>query len=386
MSKEEYLFTSESVSEGHPDKICDQISDSILEFCLEKNSNSRVACEVFVTGRKVIIGGEITPKPKDYDVIRIVKMVFDRIGYKDEYGISSNNCEIEILIQGQSDDINQGVDKKNEPLGSGDQGIMFGYANRESEELMPLPIVIAHDLVKTASILRKKGQLKWSRPDMKSQVTLKYIDNKVYSVETILMSIQHDENYNDLEFKKDITENVIKKVVNKYNIKTENFNILINPTGKFTIGGPLADTGLTGRKIMVDTYGGKARHGGGAFSGKDYTKSDRSASYMCRYVAKNIVAANIADEFEIEVSYAIGKPRPLSFWVETKGTSEYTNNEIINMIKEVFDFSIDGMIKVLDLKNVKYSKTSTYGHFGQKEFSWEKINKVNQIKKYFNLK
>ncbi len=385
--KEDYFFTSESVSEGHPDKICDQISDSILDYCLTKNPNSRVGCEVFATGNKIIIGGEISPMPDKNKIKKIVKNVLDQIGYKDNHGYSYNLCEIEILLQEQSKEISVGVDKKNNQTGAGDQGMMFGYAINESKELMPLSLVIAHELVKTASKLRKENKFKWARPDMKSQVTLKY-SNEDKFVKTILMSIQHDENYNKNEFKKFIKKEIIEKVIENYNLKNNyKYDVLINPTGKFVNGGPISDAGLTGRKIIVDTYGGKARHGGGAFSGKDYTKVDRSASYMCRYVAKNIVASGIAKEFELEVCYAIGKPEPLSFWVDSKNTSKYSNAEIIKMIKTLFDFSVSGIIKKLDLKKPIYKATSVYGHFGRNDinFTWEKTDMIKEIKKYFNI-
>ncbi len=378
-----YLFTSESVSEGHPDKICDQISDNILDFCLSKNPNSRVACEVFVTGNKIIVGGEITPKPNNSDIIRIIKTTLDNIGYRNEYGISSTNLEIEILIQNQSSNINQGVDRRNNIICAGDQGIMFGYATDECKtNYMPLPLTIAHDLVKYASQLRKKNNFLWARPDMKSQVTIEYLNNRPHCIDTILMSIQHDPGYNSEKFKSFIKTKIMNKIAKKYNLNT-NFKFLINPTGKFVIGGPIADTGLTGRKIIVDTYGGAARHGGGAFSGKDYTKVDRTASYMCRYVAKNIVASGIAKKCEIEVSYAIGQAKPTSLWIDTKNTSAFSNYEIIEMINHIFDFSINGMINTLNLRKPIYSQTSVYGHFGRNEFEWEKLDEVENIKLYF---
>ncbi len=382
------FFASESVSEGHPDKICDQISDNILDFCLANNENARVACEVFISNKNIIIGGEISPKPKDEDIIKIVKQTLKKINYNHKYDLfSENDCEITNLIQEQSADIHNKVDKKNGELGAGDQGIMFGYATAYGPEYMPLPIMIAHDLLKLASKLRKQNKFPFARPDMKSQVVIEYNGNQPVAIESVVLSIQHEKGYNKNSFQSFVKNNIIKEVVNKYKqygIKfTEDINILINPIGDFIIGGPIADTGLTGRKIIVDTYGGKGRHGGGAFSGKDYTKVDRSASYMCRYIAKNIVAAGIAKECEIEVSYVIGKVKPLSYWVDTKNTSEYSNFEITEMIKTLFDFSIVGITKFLDLKKPIYANTSVYGHFGNKNFSWEKIDCVQKIQEYF---
>lgn len=372
MINNKYFFTSESVSEGHPDKICDQISDAILDFCLKKDPNSRVAAEVFVTNVNIIIGGEITPRPLDEEIIKIVKDTLKKIKYDQDDDFSEQKCEIKILIQGQSKDINKKVDVKDGLTTAGDQGIMFGYATKYGHNYMPLPIMMAHELVKRASDLRKKGIFPFAKPDMKSQVVIEYQNHKPYRVNTLLMSIQHEKKYDKNIFKKFIIEKIFKPTVNNFkNVVLpfdEKINILINPTGEFVIGGPISDTGLTGRKIIVDTYGGAARHGGGAFSGKDYTKVDRTASYMCRYAAKNIVAANIADECEIEVSYVIGKAKPLSLLVDTRGTGKYSDMEITKMVEELFDFSTNNMINELDLKKPIYHQTSTYGHFGRNEF------------------
>ncbi len=387
-TKETYFFTSEAVSEGHPDKICDQISDAILDFCLKKNPNSRVACEVFITNINIIVGGEITPRPKNEEIIEVVKKTLRNINYEKNELFSENNCKIQILIQEQSKDINKKVDIKRGMTTAGDQGIMFGYATINGPEYMPLPIVIANELVKCASDLRKKGLFKHAKPDMKSQVVVEYdINNKPICINSILMSIQHNKNYDKKKFIDFIKSNIIKETVNKFQKfiapYDDKIHIFINPIGEFILGGPIADTGLTGRKIIVDTYGGRAKHGGGAFSGKDYTKVDRTASYMCRYVAKNIVAAKIAKEIEIEVSYIIGKQKPLSYWVDTKGTSKYSNYEIIKMIKKLFDFSTDSMIEELNLKKPIYYQTSVYGHFGKKNFRWEKLDYTKKIIDYF---
>lgn len=374
------LFTSESVSEGHPDKICDQISDIILDACLEQDPNSRVACECFISDQTVIVGGEISTKAKvDYEAK--ARWLLDRVGYKSaKTGIDPKKCKVQVMINQQSNDIAIGVNKGDE-LGAGDQGIMFGYANNETGNYMPYSIQLANDLVHLATKLRKANIFKWAQPDMKSQVTMDYTNQSNPRIETILMSIQHDENYDEVEFKKFVKTHIMDVVAKRHNQNTD-YEVLINPTGKFVIGGPKGDTGLTGRKIIVDTYGGYARHGGGAFSGKDYSKVDRSAAYMCRYVAKNLVAAGLADEMEIQLSYAIGIEKPLSIFVETFRTEKVDIKTIHKAINENFDFSVSGIIKKLDLKRPIFFRTSKYGHFGKNEFSWEKLDMVSTLKGY----
>lgn len=382
MKEESILFTSESVSEGHSDKICDQISDAILDACLKEDSLSRVACECFITTNKIIIGGEITTKSK-VNYINIARKVLKEIGYNNaEWGIDWKTCEVEILIKTQSPDIFIGIDKEKSG-GAGDQGIIFGYATNESNNYMPLSISIAHALVKKASILRKKGLFNGARPDMKSQVTLNLTNIKNIYIDTILMSIQHDENINENEFKNFIFNKILKPVVKEFKMNLD-FKILINPTGRFVIGGPKSDVGLTGRKNIVDTYGGYARHGGGSFSGKDGTKVDRSAAYMARYVAINIVAAGLTEKCEIQLSYAIGIAEPISIFIETFGTNFVPNNIILKAIKENFDFRPQAMIKKLELQKPIYQKISNYGHFGNCNINlpWEKLDKVESLIKY----
>lgn len=389
--KNKILFTSESVSEGHPDKICDQISDAILDEVLRKDKNSYVACECFVSENFLLIGGEITTKAKvNYE--SIAKNVIKKIGYdKKELGFSYKNLKIINLIKKQSPDIRQGVEKGDLLLsGAGDQGIMFGYASNESKGYMPLPISIAHKLCRVASNLRKEGKFKYSRPDMKSSVTIDYTNIKKPRIDTVLMSCQHDPNYNEKEFKEFIKNKIMIPVIKSFKLNTD-FNVLINPTGTFVIGGPKGDTGLTGRKLIVDTYGGSARHGGGAFSGKDPSKVDRSAAYMARYVAKNLVAANVADRLEIQVAYAIGKSEPLSININTYGTNKISEDKILSIINKVFDFRPGAIIKNFDLrehKNFNYLDTASYGHFGRCDlnFPWEKLDKVNEIKKLIKCK
>ncbi len=378
------LFTSESVSEGHPDKVCDQISDAILDACLEQDENSRVACETFVTTEKVIVGGEIrTTANVDYE--KIVRTTLREIGYvHKDLGIGCDSCDVEILIHEQSNDIALGVDSttsQSNEIGAGDQGIMFGFACDETEGLMPLPIVIAHKLVRIASNKRKSGDFKWARPDMKSQVTIDYT-NEIPKVDTVLMSIQHDPNYDQEEFKSYIKTHIIKEVLASFNVDASEYKILINPTGRFVIGGPHGDSGLTGRKIIVDTYGGFSRHGGGAFSGKDATKVDRSAAYAARYVAKNIVGAGLCSKCEIQLSYAIGIAEPTSIAVETFGTSKVDNSVILKAISENFNLKPAGIIKTLGLANPIYKDTAKYGHMGRTNFPWEKLDKVEVLKKY----
>ena len=378
---EKNLFTSESVSEGHPDKLCDQISDAILDECLRQDKYSRVACECFATTNLLVIGGEITTNAKvDYEAV--ARDVMRRIGYTSEdLGIDADTCEIKVVMDTQSSDIALGTNV--EVGGAGDQGIMFGYATNETETYMPLPISMAHELVRYASELRHNGTFKHARPDMKSQVTIDYTDENNPKVDTILMSIQHDPDFNEEEFKTFIKEKIMKEVVRKHHMN-EDYKVFINPTGRFVIGGPHGDTGLTGRKIIVDTDGGMARHGGGAFSGKDPSKVDRSAAYISRYIAKNIVAAGLCDRIEIQLSYAIGVKDPTSVHVDTYGTGKVVDEVILDAIKKEFDLTPQGIINTLDLLNPIYGPTAAYGHFGRTdvEFPWEKLNKVEDLKKY----
>lgn len=378
---EKNLFTSESVSEGHPDKLCDQISDAILDECLRQDKYSRVACECFATTNLLVIGGEITTNAKvDYEAV--ARDVMRRIGYTaEDLGIDADTCEIKVVMDTQSSDIALGTNV--EVGGAGDQGIMFGYATNETETYMPLPISMAHELVRYASELRHNGTFKHARPDMKSQVTIDYTDENNPKVDTILMSIQHDPDFNEEEFKTFIEEKIMKEVVRKHHMN-EDYKVFINPTGRFVIGGPHGDTGLTGRKIIVDTYGGMARHGGGAFSGKDPSKVDRSAAYITRYIAKNIVAAGLCDRIEIQLSYAIGVKDPTSVHVDTYGTGKVADEVILDAIKKEFDLTPQGIINTLDLLNPIYGPTAAYGHFGRTdvEFPWEKLNKVEDLKKY----
>ena len=378
---EKNLFTSESVSEGHPDKLCDQISDAILDECLRQDKYSRVACECFATTNLLVIGGEITTNAKvDYEAV--ARDVMRRIGYTaEDLGIDADTCEIKVVMDTQSSDIALGTNV--EVGGAGDQGIMFGYATNETETYMPLPIYMAHELVRYASELRHNGTFKHARPDMKSQVTIDYTDENNPKVDTILMSIQHDPDFNEEEFKTFIKEKIMKEVVRKHHMN-EDYKVFINPTGRFVIGGPHGDTGLTGRKIIVDTYGGMARHGGGAFSGKDPSKVDRSAAYITRYIAKNIVAAGLCDRIEIQLSYAIGVKDPTSVHVDTYGTGKVADEVILDAIKKEFDLTPQGIIDTLDLLNPIYGPTAAYGHFGRTdvEFPWEKLNKVEDLKKY----
>lgn len=363
-----YYFTSESVTEGHPDKLCDLISDSILDECLKQDKNSRVAIETFASKDLINIAGQLTTNAV-INVEDIARNILKEIGYDDENtDIDYRTCKIETNITKQSPDIALGVDIG----GAGDQGIMFGYASDETEELMPYAIAMSHKLAKRLTEVRKNNEIEYLRPDGKTQITVEYEDNKPKRIETILISAQHKENVSMDVLKKDLIEKVIKNTIPSEMVD-EKTKILINPTGKFVIGGPLGDTGLTGRKIIVDTYGGYSRHGGGAFSGKDASKVDRSAAYMLRHVAKNIVANGYAKKCEIQLAYAIGKKEPLSININTFGTSKKTENELIDLIKEKFDLTPDGIINYLNLKEPNYTKTTNYGHFGDKDLSWEKI-------------
>jgi len=352
--KEKILFTSESVSEGHPDKVCDQISDAVLDACLKVDPNAHVACETFATTDFILVGGEITCKEK-VNIPQIVKDVLKKIGYdKPEYGCDYHTIEIVDKTKQQSPDINQGVNqKKPEDLGAGDQGLMFGYATNETSGYMPLAISIAHKLVRDASEKRHKGLFKGARPDMKSQVTIDYTDPKHIRIDNMLMSIQHDEDVNLDEFKEYIHKNIMQEVAKSFGLNTD-FKYLINPTGRFVLGGPAGDTGLTGRKIIVDTYGGSANHGGGAFSGKDPSKVDRSGAYMARYIAKNLVAAGVADRLEVQLSYAIGVNYPLSIGVKTFKTSKYPDEKILEIIHKVFDCRPGMIIKNFSLKKPNF--------------------------------
>lgn len=378
---EKILFTSESVSEGHPDKVCDQISDAILDACLKEDPYSRVACECFTTTDLLVIGGEITTRAQvNYE--EIARSVLKKIGYtSQDLGIDCDNCRVEVVMDSQSSDIALGTNV--EVGGAGDQGIMFGYACNETEGYMPLPVSIAHHLVRYATEKRHSGEFKWARPDMKSQVTVDYSDLNHPKIDTILMSIQHDDDYNEEEFKDYIENTIMRDVVKKYDMNTD-YKVYINPTGRFVIGGPHGDTGLTGRKIIVDTYGGTARHGGGAFSGKDPSKVDRSAAYMARYMAKNIVAAQLCDRIEIQLSYAIGVQEPTSVYIETYGTEKVSKDVILHAIKTEFNLTPQGIIDTLQLLRPIYSKTAVYGHFGRGDLDlpWENIDKVEELKKY----
>lgn len=378
------LFTSESVSEGHPDKVCDQIADAILDECLKVDPSSRVACEVFVTTDYCLIGGEITSKAHpNYDAI--ARAVIKDIGYtKDEYGFNADTVKIDVKVKEQSADIAMGVDAtRPEDVGAGDQGIMFGYATNENEGYMPLPIVIAHKLVRVATLLRKSGEFKGARPDMKSQVTVDYANPKKPVVTTVLMSIQHDPDIDMDKFKKFVKNNIMIPVVQSFGLNLD-FDVLINPTGKFVIGGPAGDTGVTGRKIIVDTYGGAGHHGGGAFSGKDPTKVDRSASYFTRYIAKNLVAAGVMDKCEIQLGYAIGCNKPVSIHVDSFGTGKVSDEKALEIINKVFDLRPGMIIKNFSLTKptFEYHKLTNYGHLGRPDLDipWEKLDKVEEIK------
>ena len=381
-----YIFTSESVSEGHPDKVCDQISDAILDSYLAQDPNSRVACETLIKNNTVIVAGEITSNGTP-NIEEVIRNTVNEIGYNhDDLGFNGNNCEIQNLISKQSPDIAQGVNEgEGEDLdqGAGDQGLMFGYACSETPVLMPAPINLSHELVLKQSEVRKNGELSWLRPDAKSQVSVVYKDDRktVDYVSAIVLSTQHDEDISQDEIKTKVREKIINPIIPTEWIK-EDTKIYINPTGKFVIGGPVGDCGLTGRKIIVDTYGGMARHGGGAFSGKDPSKVDRSAAYACRYVAKNIVAAGLAERCEVQVSYAIGIAEPTSITVDTLGTGSLSEIEISQIVRDNFDLRPKNLINLLDLKRPIYKNTASYGHFGRenKDFSWENTDISSQIK------
>ena len=381
-----YLFTSESVSEGHPDKIADQISDAVLDEILKQDPKARVACETYVKTGMALVGGEITTSAW-VDIENLTRQVICDIGYKhSEMGFDGNSCAVLNAIGKQSSDINQGVDREN-PLdqGAGDQGIMFGYATNETEVLMPAAITYAHRLMEKQAEVRKSGKLAWLRPDAKSQVTLKYEDNKIVGVDAVVLSTQHSEEVSQKEIYEGVMEEIIKPILPREWLSQQT-KYFINPTGRFVIGGPMGDCGLTGRKIIVDTYGGAARHGGGAFSGKDPSKVDRSAAYAARYVAKNIVAAGLADRCEIQLSYAIGVAEPTSIMVETFGTGKVSNEVLVKLVREFFDLRPYGLIKMLNLIQPIYRQTAAYGHFGREQFPWEKVDRAEELRAAAGLK
>lgn len=384
MKKDKHLFTSESVGEGHPDKLCDQISDAVLDAFLAGDPQSRVACECLVTTGVLVVSGEITSKAQ-VNIPQIAREVIKDIGYTDaKYGFDYKTCGIMTAVQTQSPDIAMGVDTG----GAGDQGMMFGYATDETAELMPLPILLAHRLTRKVAEVRKNGTLRYLRPDCKSQVTVEYDEGQPVRVDTVVLSVQHDGDVSLDQISKDLKVHVIQSVLPQELVKGD-LKIFINPTGRFEIGGPHGDTGLTGRKIIVDTYGGVGAHGGGAFSGKDPSKVDRSASYFARYVAKNVVAAGIAKRCEIQVAYAIGVAQPVSIMVNTFGTGSIEDEVIVEAVRKVFDFTPQGIIRTLDLKKPIYRATAAYGHFGRNEttgFTWEKTNAVDALKKELGVK
>lgn len=393
---EKRLFTSESVTEGHPDKICDQISDAVLDALLEQDPMSRVACETAITTGLVLVMGEVTTNGY-VDIQKIVRDTVRTIGYDhSEYGFDANTCGVIVALDEQSKDIALGVDTAYEvkehqtpeeelsKIGAGDQGMMFGYATNETEEYMPYPISLAHKLTKQLTAIRKDGVLKYLRPDGKSQVTVEYDENgKPIHLNAVVLSTQHGDEVSTEQLREDIKKYVLDPVLPK-ELVDENTKFFINPTGRFVIGGPNGDSGLTGRKIIVDTYGGYARHGGGAFSGKDCTKVDRSAAYAARYVAKNLVAAGLADRLEVQLSYAIGVAEPTSIMVDTFGTGKLTNLEFVEIIRKHFDLRPAGIIKILDLRRPIYKQTAAYGHFGRNDLNlpWEKEDKVKELKAY----
>ena len=377
-----YLFTSESVGEGHPDKLCDQVSDAVLDACLRDDPESHVACECYATTGMVLIGGEITTSTY-VDIQKVARDVVYDIGYTNpDYGIDYESMAVLNTIHSQSPDINQGVvgkglDEFKGRQGAGDQGMMFGFACSETPELMPAPIMYAHQILHRATELRKSKKIAWLRPDAKSQVTLEYEGHRPVHVDTVVVSHQHDPDVNYKVIHDTIIEEIIKPVLKESDLIDGKTKFFINPTGRFVIGGPMGDTGLTGRKIIVDTYGGMGRHGGGAFSGKDPSKVDRSAAYMARYVAKNIVAAGLAERCEVQLAYAIGVPDPVSVMIDTFGTGTVIEARIAEAVRKVFELDPAGIIRTLDLKKPIYQKTASYGHFGRDGFSWERTDKAS---------
>lgn len=377
-----YLFTSESVSEGHPDKMCDQISDAVLDAAIKDDPSARVACETLTKTGLVMVAGEITTT-SEMDVEKLVRQVVLDIGYDNpDVGFDGNSCRVVNELGEQSSDIAQGVDRvAPEEQGAGDQGLMFGYASNETEELMPAPIMFAHRLVARQAQVRKSGELAWLRPDAKSQVTFRYEDERPVSIDAVVLSTQHDPEISQSDLQEAVMESIIKPVLPEKWLSADT-KYHINPTGRFVIGGPVGDCGLTGRKIIVDTYGGMARHGGGAFSGKDPSKVDRSAAYAARYVAKNVVAAGLADRCEIQVSYAIGVAEPTSVMVQTFGTHKVSEDRISALIREHFDLRPYGILQMLDLLRPVYRQTAAYGHFGRNEpgFTWESTEKAESLR------
>ncbi|MEC8380974.1 MAG: methionine adenosyltransferase [Myxococcota bacterium] len=384
MALQNYLFTSESVSEGHPDKMCDQISDAILDMHLAQDPNARVACETLIKTGLIVVAGEITSKATGLNYQKRIREVVNEIGYDHSAkGFDGNTCSIMVAIEGQSADIAQGVDRESvETQGAGDQGMMFGYACDETKELMPMSILFSHKLLEQYATLRKSDELKWGRPDAKSQVTVEYIDGVPTRIDAIVISAQHADDVTAEKIADDLRNKVIDPVIPSTLID-EDTKFFFNPTGKFVIGGPMGDCGLTGRKIIVDTYGGHGAHGGGAFSGKDPSKVDRSAAYYGRYIAKNIVAAGLAKRCLVQLAYAIGVAQPVSIMVDTYGTGTVKDEELIECIKATFDSRPGKLIEHLGLKKPIYQKTAAYGHFGRNEFRWEKTDMVDNIKAYF---
>lgn len=386
MKNHRYFFTSESVGEGHPDKLCDQISDAILDACIKDDPESRVACETFASTSLVLIGGEITTKTF-VDFHHLVRSVTGEIGYNHpDYGLDCRSMAVLDMIHSQSPDISQGVSgtglkKYKGQQGAGDQGMMFGFACNETKELMPTPITLAHKVLLQASKLRKNKTIKWLRPDAKSQITVEYEGYKPIRIDAVVVSHQHDPDVTYKEIEETVIEKIIKPVLEPTGLLDAKTKYFINPTGRFVVGGPFGDTGLTGRKIIVDTYGGMGRHGGGAFSGKDPTKVDRSGAYAARYVAKNVVAAKLAERCEVQLAYAIGVPFPVSVMVDTFDTSVVPEKKIEEAINKTFDLTPAGIIKSLDLRRPIYQKTASYGHFGRSEFPWEKTDKTDELKK-----
>jgi S-adenosylmethionine synthetase len=383
MARDEYLFTSESVTEGHPDKIADQISDGVLDAIYEKDPRGRVACESLLTTGLIVVAGEITTTA-NVDIAEVARQTVKDVGYtRAKYGFDSETCGVVVAVHKQSPDIAQGVDQGSDKLGAGDQGLMFGYACNETPELMPAPISLAHGLVRRLSQVRRDGTLPYLRPDGKSQVSVRYVDGKPVRVETVVVSAQHAPDVGHERLREEIIEQVVLPTVPPHMVDRRHLTLHINPTGRFVTGGPMGDTGVTGRKIIVDTYGGSCPHGGGAFSGKDPTKVDRSAAYMARHVAKNVVAAGLAERCMVQVAYAIGVVDPVSVMVETFGTGKVPKSQLEQMIQRHFDLTPAGIIKYLDLRRPIYRKTAAFGHFGRSEpeFTWERTDRAKDLRK-----